>query len=142
MTRCVLDSSVGLAWVLPGEGDGATEALLDEVAAEGAAAPGLWPLETANVLLRAERAKRITSDERRRALATLAALPIHIDADTAVQAWDRTLNLAEAQGLTLYDASYLELALRLSLPLASLDRTLRRAAAVCGVLLLGREAAP
>lgn len=142
MTRCVLDSSVGLAWVLPGEGDGATEALLDEVAAEGAAAPGVWPLETANVLLRAERAKRITSDERRRALATLAALPIHIDADTAVQAWDRTLNLAEAQGLTLYDASYLELALRLSLPLASLDRTLRRAAAVCGVLLLGREAAP
>lgn len=142
MTRCVLDSSVGLAWVLPGEGDGATEALLDEVAAEGAAAPGVWPLETANVLLRAERAKRITSDERRRALATLAALPIHIDADTAVQAWDRTLNLAEAQGLTLYDASYLELALRLSLPLASLDRTLRRAAAACGVLLLGREAAP
>jgi predicted nucleic acid-binding protein len=132
---------VGLAWVLPGEGDGATEALLDEVAAEGAAAPGVWPLEIANVLLRAERAKRITSDERRRALATLAALPIHIDADTAVQAWDRTLNLAEAQGLTLYDASYLELALRLSLPLASLDRTLRRAAA-CGVLLLGREAAP
>lgn len=142
MTRCVLDSSVGLAWVLPGEGDGATEALLDEVAAEGAAAPGVWPLETANVLLRAERAKRITSDERRRALATLAALPIHIDADTAVQAWDRTLNLAEAQGLTLYDASYLELALRLSLPLASLDRTLRRAAAACDVLLLGREAAP
>jgi hypothetical protein len=55
VTRCVLDSAVALAWVLPGEGGSATEALLDEVAAEGAAAPGLWPLETANVLLQAEK---------------------------------------------------------------------------------------
>ncbi len=141
MTRCVLDSSVALAWVLPGEGTDATEALLDDIAADGAAAPGLWPLETANVLLQAEKARRITQDERRRSLATLAALPIHIDPDTAAQAWSRTLSLAEAQGLTLYDASYLELALRLALPLASLDNKLRQAAAACGVALLGREAA-
>ena len=58
MTRCVLDSSVALDWVLPGEGGGATEALLDAVAAAGAAAPGLWPLETANVLLRTEWVQR------------------------------------------------------------------------------------
>ncbi len=140
MTRCVLDSSVALAWVLPGEGTDATETLLDEIAADGATAPGLWPLETANVLLHAEKARRITQDERRRSLSTLAALPIHIDPDTAAQAWSRTLGLAEAQGLTLYDASYLELALRLSLPLASLDRKLRQAAAVSGVELLGAAA--
>ena len=140
-TRCVLDSSVALAWVLPGEGSDATEALLDEVAADGAAAPGLWPLET-GVLLQAEKARRITLDERRRSLTILAGLPIHIDPDTSAQAWGRTLSLAEAQGLTLYDASYLELALRLALPLASLDRQLRQAAASCGVVLgLGREAA-
>ncbi len=141
MTRCVLDSSVALAWVLPGEGSDATEALLDEIATVGAAAPGLWPLETANVLLQAEKARRITQEERRRSLATLAALPIHIDPATAAQAFGRTLSLAEKQGLTLYDASYLELALRLSLPLASLDKKLRHAAAACGVALLGREAA-
>jgi predicted nucleic acid-binding protein len=141
VTRCVLDSSVALAWVLPGEGSDATEALLDEVAADGAAAPGLWPLETANVLLQAEKARRITLGERRRSLTILAGLPIHIDPDTSAQAWGRTLSLAEAQGLTLYDASYLELALRLALPLASLDRQLRQAAASCGVVLLGREAA-
>ena len=141
MTRCVLDSSVALAWVLPGEGDQATEQLLDEVAAAGAAAPGLWPLEIGNVLLQAEKAKRITSVERRQALATLAGLPVQIDPDTAAQAWSRTLGLAETQKLTLYDASYLELALRLALPLASLDRKLRQAAAASGVELLGQAAA-
>lgn len=137
MTRCVLDNSVALAWVLPGEGTDATEALLDEIAADGAAASGMWPLETANVLLYAEKARRITTDERRRSLTTLAALPIHIDPDTAAQAWSRTLSLAEAHGLTLYDASYLELALRLSPPLASLDKKLRQAATASGVELLG-----
>ncbi len=137
MTRCVLDSSVALAWVLPGEGTDATEVLLDEIAADGAAASGLWPLETANVLLHAEKARRITIDERRRSLTTLAALPIHIDPDTAAQAWNRTLGLAEAQGLTLYDASYLELAQRRGLPLATLDRDLRAAAETSSVPLLG-----
>jgi predicted nucleic acid-binding protein len=140
VTRCVLDSSVALAWVLPGEGTDVTEVLLDEIAAAGAIASGLWPLETANVLLYAEKARRITQDERRRSLTTLAALPIHIDPDTAAQAWSRTLDLAEAQGLTLYDASYLELALRANLPLASLDKKLRRAAAASGVELLGEAA--
>ena len=140
MTRCVLDSSVALAWVLPGEGTDATDTVLDEIAADGAAAPGLWPLEIANVLLQAEKARRITQEERRRALSMLAALPVHIDPDTAAQAWSRTLVLAEAQGLTLYDASYLELALRLALPLASLDRRLRQAAATSGVELLGAAA--
>ena len=137
MTRCVLDSSVALAWVLPGEGSDATEALLDEIAATGAAVPSLWPLETANVLLYAEKARRITRDERRRSLTTLAALPIRIDPDTAAQAFGSTLSLAESHGLTLYDASYLELALRLALPLASLDRKLRQAAQASSLELLG-----
>jgi predicted nucleic acid-binding protein len=141
VTRCVLDSSVALAWVLPGEGDHATEQLLDEIAADGAAAPGLWPLETGNVLLVAEKRQRITPAERRQALATLAGLPVQIDPETAAQAWGQTLSLAEAQGLTVYDASYLELALRLSLPLASLDKALRAAASACGLTVLGREAA-
>ena len=139
--RCVLDSSVALAWVLPGEGDAATEALLDEVADAGAAAPGLWPLETGNVLLQAEKAGRITPAERRQALTTLAGLPVHIDPDTAAHAWSQTFGLAQAQGLTVYDASYLELALRLALPLASLDRKLRGAATACDLAVLGREAA-
>lgn len=137
MTHCVLDCSAALAWVLPGEGNDVADALLDAVAAGGAAAPGLWPLEVANVLLQVEKARRITAEERRRALSTLAALPIRIDPDTAAEAWGRSLGLAEAQGLTLYDACYLELALRLALPLASLDRRLRQAAVASGVAVLG-----
>jgi predicted nucleic acid-binding protein len=140
VTRCVLDSSVALAWVLPGEATDAMDAVLEEIAAGGAAVPGLWPLEIANVLLQAEKTRRITPEERRRALTTLAALPIHIDPDTAAQAWSRTLAVAEAQGLTLYDAAYLELAQRLALPLASLDRKLRQAAVASGVELLGAAA--
>ncbi len=138
MTLCVLDSSAALAWVMPGEGDAATEALLDDVASAGAVAPGLWSLETANLLLAAERRGRITLAERQQALATLKELPIRIDPHTAAHAWGDALHLASSRGLTLYDASYLELALRFGLPLASLDRELRETAAGCGVALLGR----
>lgn len=138
MTLCVLDSSAALAWVLPGEGDAATETLLDDVAGAGAAVPGMWPLETANVLLAAERRGRITLAERQQALATFAELPIQTDPRTAAHAWADTLHLASSRGLTVYDASYLELALRLRLPLASLDGKLREAAADCGIALLGK----
>ena len=137
MTLCVLDSSAALAWVMPGEGDDTTDALLDDVAGAGAVAPGLWPLETANVLLAAERRGRITLAEREQALATLKELPIRIDPHTAVQAWGGAPHLAASRGLALCDASHLELASRLGLPLASLDRELREAAAGCGVALLG-----
>ncbi len=136
MTACVLDSSAALAWVLPGENHATGDTLLDQVAEEGAVAPGLWPLETANVLLVTERRGRITLAERQQALVTLAELPIRIDPQTAGYAWGETLNLAAARNLTVYDASYLELALRLGLPLASLDQALRHAAAECGVTLL------
>lgn len=138
MTLCVLDSSAALAWVLPGEGDAASEALLDDVAEAGAVVPGLWPLETANVLLAAERRGRITLAERQQALATLKELPIRIDPHTATHAWGDALHLASSRDLTLYDAAYLELALRFGLPLASLDRKLCEAAAACGVALLGK----
>jgi predicted nucleic acid-binding protein len=137
VTVCVLDSSAALAWVLPNENNAANDALLDQIIESGAAAPGLWPLETANVLLIAERRGRITLAERQQAASTLAELPIQIDSNTASQVWRETLNLAASRKLTVYDASYLELALRLRLPLASLDQALRQAAADCGVALLG-----
>lgn len=137
MTVCVLDSSAALAWVLPNENNTANDALLDQIIESGAAAPGLWPLEIANVLLAAERRGRITLAERQQAVSTLAELPVQIDPNTASQAWRETLNLAASRKLTIYDASYLELALRLRLPLASLDQALRLAAADCGVALLG-----
>lgn len=134
--HCVLDSSAALAWLLPGEAVPATEALLATVGTVGATAPGLWPLEIANVLLMAERRGRITLAERTQALASLAELPIRIDERTATLAFGATSGLAAGSDLTVYDACYLELALRLGLPLASLDRQLCHAALAAGVPLI------
>jgi predicted nucleic acid-binding protein len=70
-------------------------------------------------------------------LARLSALPIEIDEQTQARAWEDTLHLADRFTLTFYDACYLELAQRTGLPLASLDRELRAAAAALGLELLG-----
>lgn len=133
--HCVVDSSAALAWVLPGQATAATEALLDVIGDQGAVAPGLWPLEIANVLWVAERRGRISLADRTQALAILAELPIHIDERTAALAYGAISALAAARGLTVYDACYLELALRLGLPLASLDRRLCEVASAAGVAL-------
>jgi predicted nucleic acid-binding protein len=137
MAAFVLDSSVALAWFMPGEQTPGTETLLDRATEEGAVTSGLWPLEVANIVLIAERKRRITQAQRVRALTALAKLPIEIDTDTAGRAWNSTFDLALAHGLTLYDAGYLDLSLRSGLPLATLDQALGRAACACGVPILG-----
>ena len=125
---------MALSWVLPGEHK--TDDLLDRVAEHGATAPALWPLEIANVLLAAQRRGRISVAERHQALGVLGELPIEIDARTAIAAWSDTVSLAAGHKLTVYDASYLEIALRLGMGLASLDSDLLRAARDCGVAIL------
>jgi predicted nucleic acid-binding protein len=112
------------------------EALLTAVSELGAVAPGLWPPEIANVLWLAERRGRISLAERTLALVILAELPIRIDERTAALACGTTSALAIGRDLTVYEASYLELALRLGLPLASLDKRLCQAAIGAGVPLV------
>jgi len=141
MASLVLDCSVTLAWFLPGEGTPRTENLLDQVADTGALVPSLWPVEVANVLLTAERKRHISQAQRVRVLTALAQLPIEVDAETAVRSWGTAFDLAIANGLTLYDALYLELSLRSGLPLATLDHDLCRAAEAAGVTVLGGERA-
>lgn len=133
----VLDCSVTLAWLLPNEESGRAQAVLDRVVASRAWVPSLWRLEVANSLQSAVRRKRIDAAFRDASLADLDLLNIQIDPDTASFAWNDTLRLADAHGLTVYDAAYLELAQRLSLPLASQDTQLRVAATECNVPLLG-----
>jgi predicted nucleic acid-binding protein len=132
----VLDSSVTLAWFLPDERRADADILLDRVTSAGALAPTLWPIEVGNAFLVAQRHRRVSQAERTQALGLLSSLPIEIDPATGAQAWAASLALAEQHGLTLYDAVYLELAIRQNLPLASLDRQLRRAAVAAGVALL------
>ena len=135
----VIDSSVALTWCFEDERTPATVAVLDRVAQAGAVAPTLWPLEVLNALAMAERRKRLTAVQRHHLAGFLRDLPITLDPETAAQAWSATARLAEQHRLTLYDASYLELAQRLGLPLATLDRELRVAADALGVSVLGLE---
>ncbi len=133
----VLDASLTLGWYFEDERTPATDALLDRVADVGAVVPALWRVEILNALQMAIRRKRIDAAFRDLALARLAAMPIAIDADTNAHVWTTTLKLADRFRLTAYDAVYLELAQRRQLPLATLDRDLRAAAAALGVTLLG-----
>jgi predicted nucleic acid-binding protein len=135
----VLDSSVALAWCFEDERTAATLAVLDRVTDEGAVVPVLWSLEVLNALLMAERHSRLDGHGRHRLAGLLRDLPIAFDPETAPQAWSATIQLAERCRLTVYDAAYLELAERLELPLATLDRDLRAAATSLAVPLLGVE---
>jgi predicted nucleic acid-binding protein len=124
----VLDSSVTLAWFMPDEQNPEANALLDRVIENGAIVPGIWHLEVGNALLSGLRRQRISLVRRMDAFVQLARLPISVDQETTARSWDDTLILADRFQLTLYDASYLELAHRRGLPLASFDRELRTAA--------------
>ena len=133
----VLDSSATLAWIYNEETTPAVRDLFDRITAEGACVPSLWRLEVGNVLQLGVRRGRHDSAFRDETLADLALLPIALDPHTDQQAWSATMQLAERHQLTLYDAAYLELALRRALPLATLDDELRTAAAAEGVTVLG-----
>ena len=133
----VVDSSVALAWCFEDEHTRAIMDLLDRVAATGAVAPSLWPLEALNGLLMAERRKRLDGKRRQRLAGFLRGLPVTLDTETADQAWTATARLAERHRLTLYDAAYLELAQRRKLPLATLDEDLIKAGKALGMTLLG-----
>ena len=99
----------------------------------GAVAPQAWPVEALNLLLVAERRGRISAPLRARLAGFLQALPITIDTAMAERAWTATAPLAERYRLTAYDAAYLEVALRLALPLATTDAALVAAAREAGV---------
>lgn len=133
----VIDASVGFAWLHPAQATPETEKLLEQVG-NGAqvVVPSLWFIEIANSLLVLQRRKKLTTDERKSALDTLGALNLTVDEESAREAFRKVSELAEKHGLTVYDAVYLELALRRKLPLASRDEALRQAAKRCGLKTL------
>jgi len=130
----VLDCSVTMAWVFPDEATEATNQLRDSLEESRAFVPSLWPVEVGNVLLVATRRNRIRVNDWREIRASLEALPIEIDPVTTSRVWGSSLELARTHQLSVYDAMYLELAMRLQLPLATLDRALHRAARTVGVV--------
>lgn len=97
--------------------------------------PAVWPLEVANALLVLARRGRLTEVERRMALLWLGQLEITVDRGSAAVAFGATSELAAVHRLSVYDASYLELAQRRQLMLGTRDARLRAAARSCGVAL-------
>jgi predicted nucleic acid-binding protein len=134
LSAFVLDCSVTISWFMPDESFDFN--FLNKVSKEGAIVPSLWSLEIGNVLLMSERKMRITLEQRQKALHVLTELPIIVDTMTSNNAWLETMELAERYNLTLYDASYLELSLRRSLPLATFDKQLKKAAGLSGVSII------
>ncbi|HEY5911242.1 MAG TPA: type II toxin-antitoxin system VapC family toxin [Verrucomicrobiae bacterium] len=114
-----------------------TRRLLSEAAA-GAAflVPALWHLEVANALLVAVRRRLMTDAHRQAGLGLLRKLRLAVDEETGQRAFSTISELAVRHALSVYDAAYLELASRRSLPLGSRDESLRAAARKCGVKLL------
>jgi len=133
----VLDSSATLAWVYIDEITEPIRQVFNLVTENGAWVPGLWKLDVANILEMGVRRGRHDAAFRNSTLTDLALLRIRVDTETDRQAWGATLQLSDRHRLTLYDAAYLELALRRGLPLASLDAELRRAAQAEGVAVVG-----
>jgi predicted nucleic acid-binding protein len=125
-----------MSWCFEDEAAPYTESVLDRLAGEEARVPAVWPLEVANVLLAAERRRRLTEAQSRRFVELLSTLPIHVDETTPARAMDGILSLAREQSLSAYDAAYLELAMREGLPIATRDLPLTEAARRCGVPLL------
>lgn len=135
--RFVLDASVALAWCFPEEGTRGTEDILDLLTTGvSAITPSIWPFEVANALLVGERRKRLTVAQVTIVLRRISDLPILLDPARSDYVFDRVLSLARQEQLTEYDASYLELALRERLPLATLDERLHRAAKNTGIAVL------
>ncbi len=128
MSAFVLDCSIAAAWLFDDEATTQTDDLLKQLRNGSAFVPNLWHLELGNVLVQAERRKRITSAQISTRLELISRLPIETDTETDSRAFREILALARTETLTTYDAAYLELAIRRGLPLATQDNTLIRAA--------------
>lgn len=139
MKALVLDVSACMPWCCEDETTPASEEMLDW-AREGAQlhVPSLWAWEILNAVAAAVKRRRITVDRGREFLEQLATLSFKIHPSPRVTDFPHLYTLATTYQLTSYDAAYLDLAKRLSLPLATRDGDLAKAAASEGIRIVGR----
>lgn len=136
MKEYVLDCSVTIAWCFESENTAFTSSLLKKSLQCNIIVPNLWHIEVTNVLLQAEKNGRIDALTSAKFLSMLSTLPIETETNTHDLAFTKILTLAKAYKLTAYDACYLEICTRRNLPLATLDKDLRKAAQACHVEIL------
>lgn len=134
MTRFVLDCSATMAWLF-GESAEAIDAL-ERLSDSEAVVPDLWRLEVANVLLVAERRRRITAEQSDRFISAVANLNVTVVPESLLRGMGDLVRLGRRHELSAYDAAYLDLADRFGLSLCTLDRKLASAAEVIGVRLM------
>jgi predicted nucleic acid-binding protein len=136
LTGFVLDASVAVAWCFDDESTPAAWTLLNRLRTAPGHVPALWALEIGNILLGAERRRRITRARTNEFLEILGELDIRVDPALPGRAFRDVLPLARERRLTPYAATYLELAMRLGLPLATKDTALARAATALRIKML------
>ncbi len=133
-----MDSAVTLTWCFSDEATAYTESFLNRLSTltDTAIVPALWLYEIVNVVALASRKGRITQLQGTQFLHSLTDLPIEVDYTNKILLFKDVAPLADRHRLTGYDAAYLELALRLALPLATLDQELIQASKDAGVTVL------
>lgn len=133
--KWVLDSSFALAWGLPDETSLQAQQFLEHLS-EGDAlwVPALWWYEISNALVVAQRRRRLSESDRFNLLDLYGELPLHTDTHLTSEIAGRLQGLAHEHELSAYDAAYLELAIRKSASLATLDRKLAAVARQVGIV--------
>ena len=124
----VVDNSVVMTWCFKDETSQYADAVLDSLEVAKAFVPSIWPLEVGNVLLVAERKNRLSEADSTRFIALLTELPIIVEQEQPERVIMEILALAREHKLSSYDTSYLDLAMRKGLPIATLDNNLIAAA--------------
>lgn len=132
----VLDASVTLAWCLPDESSDYAVSILHRFKEHSAIVPPIWPQEVANALVVGMRRGRISDRQVAVATQLLQELPIEIDQPLLTRTFDGVVSIAVKQRLSVYDASYLELAKRLQCSLATADAKLSQAARAVDIELV------
>ncbi len=139
MNRFVLDCSFTMAWCFVDETTEETQAVLERMRIDTetvAICPALWLWEVSNVLVIAERRKRLSKDGAEAFAHHLSQLPIFVEKAPTWGDFQRLRALARTHQLSIYDACYLDLAIQYGIPLASRDKSLRKAAKQCDLELL------
>jgi predicted nucleic acid-binding protein len=132
MASLVIDASMAAAWCFSDEQTDYTNGVLKSIPSVTAFAPRLWPYELRNSVLMGVHRGRLSRPDAESFLSSLPILRIHL---TDPISYDDVFKLADATGLTVYDAAYLDLVMRESAQLATLDDALRKAALSAGVSL-------
>ena len=136
MKPFVLDNSVVMSWCFKDEENQYADNVLDYLSDATALVPSVWPLEVMNILLVAERRKRLSEADSVRFISLLSQLPISVEYESPERIMRELLSFARENNLSSYDASYLDLSMRNGIPIATLDNQLLAVARKVDVQIL------